>query len=221
MNKKIKYITFGLLSFLVLMNTTMATCEEDLNHLRTIQSKFKVTYELNQDETSYIVKMYNPEPDRYYYETITFNSNSSSVSKEIVDNETILTNVNPGLYTYAISSVGNSCNMRLKEIDIKVPPIYKFYKDPLCTGNEEFILCQKNYDKEITYETFVSRMNSYMKEKKEKEQINQDNIKKINPIIRLIKENIVSIIAISVLVIVLLVIVILGAKKYIKRRRLE
>ena len=98
----------------------------------------------------------------------------------------------------------------------------------MCEGIEEFVLCQPTYDKEIDYDTFVSRVNTYKKTKQEKvvdEPQKETENKKINVIInnilKFIQDNLFTITIITVFAIAIIVTIILTAKKIKKSRRLE
>ncbi|MBR7042346.1 MAG: hypothetical protein IKI04_02470, partial [Bacilli bacterium] len=104
----------------------------------------------------------------------------------------------------------------------------RFAYSPLCEGYEEFVLCRKDYEKELDEETFKERLEIYKKTKAEKEAKKAEEEKKekesskvFNSIIEFVEENLVVIIAIAIFAIVLVIGIILFVKRYMKRRRLE
>ena len=97
----------------------------------------------------------------------------------------------------------------------------KLSEDPLCEGNEDFVLCNPSYDKEIDYDTFVSRLNTYKKNKGNNPSSSSNSVKEENAIITYIKNNLVSIITITIFIILVIITIILTAKSIKKSRRLE
>ena len=90
----------------------------------------------------------------------------------------------------------------------------------MCKGNEEFVLCQPTYDKDIDYDTFKERLEVYKKTKTENNAKN-NNTKKENIVINYIKNNIVQVSLIAISLVLVIIIIISIAKRQKKSRRLE
>lgn len=230
MNKK-KYITFSVLLSLLCMNNVYAeNCNmEIIQDFQGIQDIYKINYRYNVENESYtIILKYSTNPT---YEYKIYDKDR----KEIKDLE--CNNINsttkechyfkPGTYKYDIYGENNTCRQTVKIGDIQIKELKNYSTDPLCKGIEEFVLCQKDYYKDLDYETFVSRVNIYKKTKQEKiekeniqRQEEQKNAKK-NQIKEYIEENLVQIIIIVVFVILLIVTLVVGYKTMRKSRRLE
>ena len=108
----------------------------------------------------------------------------------------------------------------LKAITLNLP-YNSLSEDPICEGIEEFVLCQPTYSKEIDYDTFVSRVNTYKKSKVTQSSSNNNNSNKENELITYIKENLLTIITISIFIILVIITIILTARSIKKSRRLE
>ena len=119
-----------------------------------------------------------------------------------------------------------TCDDVLKTTILKLPKYNKYSEDPLCEGIEEFDLCNSTYDKEIDYDTFVSRVETYKRTKNKNENINNDNDtgnnnKLLNNMKTYIEENLIQIIIVTVFIILVVITTIITAKSIRKSRRLE
>ena len=222
MNKLRFFIT--ILLFIMLPNIIYADCTTDeISYFKRIEDDYKITYTYNKDTKDYTVTFYSPEPDKYEY-MIYAESEQFNNCDAISERETKCNNVAPDEYYIEILGQTNTCNDTMKEITLNITRKNSYVDDPLCEGIEEFVLCQPNYEKELDYETFVSRVNTYKKTKQktiEDEVIEEDNNKFINNILNLIKENIFQIIIVIVFLTIIIVTIILTVKSIRKSRRLE
>ena len=217
---KFKYLLLLAIVFIILPNTIYADCtEEEITHFKEIEDEYKITYEFDEESKDYIVTFTNPEPTKYIY-IITINDDSECIEKEA--NKLECKHVPPDDYQIKIRSANNSCTLTYKTIELNLSKYNPYFNDPLCEGIEEFVLCQETYGKEIDYDTFISRVNTYKKTKQNQTPEEEKNDTKIiNDIFELIKENLFQIIIIIVFVIAVAVTIILTVKSIRKSRRLE
>ena len=220
---KLKYLLSLAIVFIVLPNIIYADCTvEERKHFKEIEDEYKVTYEFNKDTETYSATFYSPEPDNYDY--MLFDNVFITNCKTISDSEVKCENLPGKTYYMQITGRSSTCNDVLKETYLNFSKKNSYWDDPLCEGIEEFVLCQPTYDKEIDYDTFVSRVNTY-KKTKQREVAKEDNEKKQNSILNktfdFIKENIFQLIVGIIFIIVIIVTIILTAKSIRKRRRLE
>ena len=167
MNKLKLLAIFSL--FILLPNVTYADCtKEEKDYFKQVEKEYKVTYKFNQETDDYTLIFYNPYPERYTF--LYENSDSNGIDFDYDGNTMILyiSGFSSGVYDYEIVGITDTCDDTLKEGTVNLTKRNNYYNDPLCEGIEEFVLCQPTYDKEIDYDTFVSRVNTYKKTKQEK-----------------------------------------------------
>lgn len=220
--KKHKFLLSILSLSLFIPSTTYADCtKEEIDNFKQIEDEYKVTYEFDKDTKLYTLTFYSPEPDIY-----DFTSPYSSIYSncEIINENTAkCSNIQSNEYNFEIIGMTDSCNITLKKIKITLSKYNTYSEDPLCEGIEEFVLCQPTYDKDIDYETFVSRVNSYKKNHPTKEVTDEqkEETKEQNKIVKYIQDNLFQIIIIVVFVTLVIITIILTAKSIKKSRRLE
>lgn len=223
--KKHKFLLSILSLSLFIPSTTYADCtKEEIDNFKEIEDEYKVTYEFDTNSKKYAVYLNNIDSEHYTFSGDLFNDNFDTSLLE--NNEIKIEKVDSGNYSIKILSTNESCETVLKTITLELPKYNKYYGDPLCENIEEFVLCQQTYDKDIDYDTFVSRTEVYKKskqkkeitDKKEKLNNNQNNS---NRIIEYVKENIIQIIIVIVFIIMVVITIILTAKSIEKSRRLE
>ena len=218
--KKRKKILLTIISFTIFTPKIYADCtKEDINNFNKISDEYKVTYEFNKDSKLYNLIFYEPQPDKYVF--VVNNLEKASLEFED-DNNYKYIGMTPGDYEITIEGITDKCQDVFKTINLNLPKYNEYSEDPLCEGNEEFVLCQPTYDKEIDYETFKSRLEVYKKTKQDNNQINKEkDNNKDNNIVDYIKNNIAEIIIITASLIILTIIIISIAKRQKKSRRLE
>lgn len=225
---KLKLLTIFSL-FILLPNIVYADCtKEEKDYFKKIEEEYKVTYKFNRENDDYTLSFYNPYPGKYAYVYDLPDDNDTNVD-ELGDAINInITGYKSGKHSYQIIGITDDCHDVLKEETLNLTKHNDYYKDPLCEGIEEFVLCQPTYDKEIDYDTFVSRVNTYKKTKQEKsinEPQKETTNKKINVIInnilKYILNNLFTIVIITAFAIAIIVTIILTVKKIKKSRRLE
>lgn len=221
MNRK-KYIALTLMLSLLCVNKAYAACtQEDINNFKKIEDEFKITYKFNKETKDYKIVIYNPNYQGYGY------SLDSKLPIENISSTTeglSIDKVKTGEYTFEVLSNSATCKDVLKTIKVNLPKYNKYSEDPLCKDIEEFVLCQPTYDKEIDYETFVSRVNTYKRTKKEQEEKQVETNKENNMlenIMEYLENNLLQIVIMSVFVILMVITIILTTKSIKKSRRLE
>lgn len=219
--KKLKLLVF-FFSFILLPNVIYAGCTKDeINYFKRIEDKYRVTYEFNKASMNYDVYLYTYENDLYAFNLSDYQDKINAIYEE--DDYVViqLTNIEPGAMTITIIGATDTCDSTLKKYDINLAPYNYYSEDPLCEGIEEFYLCQTTYDKEIDYDTFVSRVETYKKNRVTTTVKANNKYFDKNIIIEFIQENIFEIIVGTIFTIVIIITIILTAKSIKKRRRLE
>ena len=221
MNRK-KYLILTTMLSLLCINKTYAACtQQEINDFKKIEDEYKITYKFDKETKTYTLELQRGNYEMYDYR---FYVNGELQCSDLNKKTAKCYYFSPG--TYRVDIVGNTkmCTDILKTINLKLIKYNKYSEDPLCEGIEEFVLCQPTYEKEIDYDTFVSRVNTYKKSKTEanneedppkKENLYLDKIKLY------IKENIIQIVIITIFVILVTISTIIGIKSIKKSRRLE
>lgn len=221
MNKK-KYIILTLILSLFNIKNVYAECtQEELDEFAKVEDQYNITYEYDIASKTYTLIAKRTLPDKYDFYILMERYGDTSCEEQ---NETITKcfNIPPG-QELEIKIVGqtSSCDKTFKEYTMVLPKTNEYYDDPLCEGIEEFYLCQPTIEKDIDYETFLSRTKTYIKTKQKKELAssnendNNQNIKKIKDYILNHKTQIIVII----LFIILVTISSITAYRSIKKRR--
>lgn len=214
-------ILLTLISFITFTSEIYAECtNEDFNNFKKISDEYKVTYEYNQETKLYDITFYDPAPEKY---TFVINGAADGEFKIKDKNNYTYVGISPGDYKITIKGITDACQDVFKTINLNLPKYNKYSEDPLCKGNEEFVLCQPTYDKDIDYDTFKERIEVYKKTKAENNIKNNDNNSKTkeNDVINYIKDNIVQISLIAILLILIVIITISISKRKKKSRRLD
>lgn len=208
-----------------------------LSDFKEIENEFKVSYKYNKDTDDFDITFVNPDKTKY-----TFGYHDKEEIKKftmsIQDNQEtlVLRNYKDTKYEYNFVAISGNCANNVANSGTIELKKYNPYSDsPLCQGNEEFVLCQRDYDKAIDEESFKSRLEIYKQSKEAKtnnSSSNQSNINKNNgknsnknnifaDILDFIKNNIALTIIILLVVIAIIVGIIFRIKKVIKSRRFE
>lgn len=219
--KKYKYLLLSLLIPLLFPIITYAECsKEDIDNFKEIEEQYKVTYEFDKETKLYSITFHNPNPEKYGY-TIEHDDTELDLTT-IKEEEFTQENTNPGKYEIRVITTNGECKNQLKKITLELSKYNSYSEDPICEGIEDFVLCQPTYDKEIDYDTFVSRVNTYKKNLKEENAKEEKlQVKEENKIIEYIKENIIQIIIITIFIIMVVITIYLTIKTARKSRRLE
>ena len=218
MNRK-KYITLTLILSLLCMNKTYAACtQEEIDDFKKIEDEYKITYEINRVTKDYMLNIYNPSPEKYKF-VLLINGDIKCTSYESGKIE--CRNIPSGSHKVEVVSQSVSCKDTLKTFVLELPKYNQYADDPLCEGIDEFVLCQPTYEKEIDYDTFVSRVNTYKRTKSKENIKEKDKSKENNVLIEYIKENLVKIVIILTFIVLLTITIIVTLNSARKSRRLE
>lgn len=234
--KHIKEILFLISLAVILPVEVYADCASDF---KEVEKDFKVSYEYNKDTDDFTITMISPDYERYGFycddkAAIAKMQNRISGKKMIVT----IPNYKNSEFMYGIVPSYGECfgkTVLVKTISLVT---YNPYADnPKCQGNEDFVLCQKDYNEDIEEDEFNSRIETYEKTKEQEEEIPSDSkitpsegkdtkekvtIKNLfNKIVDYIVEHKVETIIIGVLVIALIIGIIIYVRKVIKSRRFE
>lgn len=168
--KKILLVT--IVSLIVNVNVIYAECTtKDREYYESIKDKYSVSNYFERETETYKLYLTYDDDTAFSYEIE--GEALDAASYEFNDNVTIVGNLKPGEYTLRIVGVSENCSDTFSEETITLPKYNLYSYDEACDGIEEFVLCNPTYDKEIDYDTFISRVNSYKKEKAKKN--NTDN----------------------------------------------
>ena len=218
---KFKYIILALTIFVFNIHSISADCtEEALKEFKGVKDEYTVKYEFNKSTQNYTIYFNAPLPEKFYYQIYT----DMQLDCSAEDNKTLkCINFPSGNYEVVVSGITEECNDSLKTIKLKLPKYNEYSEDPLCEGIEDFVLCSPTYSKDIDYESFVSRVNTYKKglEKQEEPEPEEPDQTIIDTTIEYVKNNLVSIIIVIAFIILLIITIIITAKSIRKSRRLE
>ena len=228
--KKKTYIIMTIVLFLFNIEPISAACTQKAKDgFKKVEDEYTVKYEYDKYTKKYNIIFSGSKPDEYFYQIYTNEEFECSI---INDTTSKCGHFSEGTYTVTVKGLTKECNETLKTEKIMLPKYNKLADDPLCEGIEEYVLCNPEYSKEIDYESFVSRTESYRKNKpnkkeevvvekekeKEKEKTTNETLEKI---INFLKKYWIEIIVIVVFVILLIATIIVKIKSVRKSRYLE
>lgn len=173
--KKLIYFIFTIMIFTFTTFYVHANCtDEEISSLKKEAEKIKVTYkhlgavevEGGAIEYSHFNLTFT-NLNNYMYLKDDYNN----VIKADNNSDTIILESQTGSYKYSIFS--EKCDVPLKILNIVLPKFNIYSLDPLCEGidGDDFALCGKYYNSNISYETFMKKITDY----KKKNNINSDN----------------------------------------------
>lgn len=223
---KKKYIALIIiLSLFSVDNVYADDCKMDLiQEFKKIENRYKINYRYNIEKNSYtLILNYSTSKD-YEYKTYDMeNIECEQINKTTKECH----GFEIGTYKYQIDGKNDECSQTVKVMDIEIKELKNYSNDQLCKGVEEFALCQKDYYKDIDYETFISRVKSYKKTKIEKEKLQkikkQEEEKNAlkNNVNTFIEKNKIQIIIVTIFIILVIISSIVMFKSARKSRRLE
>lgn len=217
-----KIVVIMIMLFMTNIKVYAECTTEDKEYFKSIEDKYKVSYDFDKETKTYILNLTYADLSSFSYEIVGDGIENSHT--DIVENKLVIKNLIPGQYNVYIVGVSDSCNDIIKEINLTLTNYNKYADDPACEGIEEFVLCSPTYDKELDYDTFISRVNSYKANKNSNDNNNNNDNKDSNKIIDWIKENYMYIVYVLLGIGILTAIIILAKKIYNhakQRRRLE
>lgn len=146
----------------------------DLAELKKIASNVNESYEYKiiDNKAYFDVTLTNLTDDIYFVDTtnnkVYKNNNSEITLKNYRSGQTIV-------YNFYSSNLDCQDTV-LYTIRIVLPQYNIFYNDPICVGAKEYSLCQRWYGNNLSYNTFLDKVNQYKENKKE-----NDNNLEIEP----------------------------------------
>lgn len=216
-----KIITIILVSLIINTNIIYAECTtEEQEYYKSIEDKYQTTYVFDKESRTYTMTLTYGDMSAFSY---SIEGDGMEIANIEVTDKIIVSNLAPGQYIAFVVGLTDSCNDVLKKEEITLPQYNQYAYDPVCEGIEEFVLCSPTYDKELDYDTFISRVNSYKKNKANQDKT--DNNTEEKPTIKeWLKDNymyfIYAIIGIVALLIIALIVKVIYNHER-KRRRLE
>lgn len=219
--KKIKYIVLLAIPLFLLNNSYIKAEEctkEELDTLKAKADKIEITYKhLGEIEKEDGSKVYNEfmvttkNLDGFYVYL------SPMTEENFVELENgIQIKLTTGTWKYAIYS--KECDTKIEEIEVNLPRFNIYSLDPLCDGvdSDEFSLCGKYYNYEVSRETFERKVNAYRKEKKIDEKDDKPEEKNndiINKALEYLNKYYIYITVILSIILVIIIIAIIIRKK--------
>ena len=215
-----KKTIFTIILFLICITNTYAACtQEEINEFKKIEDEYTIKYEFNKDTKDYTITFNAPLPEKYTYQ---FNEDIDIKNLEMTTETNFkISKVTPGEHQIEIMGITKECLGIIKTITLKLPEYNNYSEDLLCEGIEEFVLCQPTYDKDIDYDTFVSRVNTYKKSKEKKQNNKIIQNEKDNKIIEYIKDNLIQIIIVAIFIVLVIITAYIMIKSIRKSRRLD
>lgn len=227
--KNIKYIIFTLLiSFISIFHVNASCTDEEITSLKELANDIKITYKhlgkIEDEEGIYYnifeVNIKNIDDDFYILYL-------NDTEKLVATDGKITKNFNNGTWKFNIYS--NKCGIKITDIDVYIPRFNTYSLDPLCEGidGNDFPLCGKYYEYDVSYDNFVDRVNYYRSIHDIDENINDEKKDEKN-LISLVYDSILNffinyklyiIISIAILLIVIVLFIIIRKRK--KRGILE
>lgn len=178
--KNIRYVIFLFICMFISIFYVKASCtDEEIKELKELAKDIKITYkyvdEAVIDEETYYnlfeVKIKNISDDFY----VLYGLNNNRIDIKEGTGSDYFTN---GTWTFKIYS--SECEKQVDEINVFIPRFNIYSTDPLCEGidGNDFALCGKYYEYDVSYESFKERVTHYrnthnIDSKNEEEDINQ------------------------------------------------
>lgn len=220
---KKKYILLALILSVINIHTISAACtQEELTAFKKVENKYTIKKEFDSTTKTYNIYLENQYPNDYFYRIY---SDDKLQCSEYDETSMKCVNFKPGSYDVEIMSFSNTCTDALKEMTLTLAEYNTFADDPLCDGIEEFVLCNPTYSKELDYDTFVSRVNTYRKTKLKKEEPKQPVVEEKETFLDIaldyLQKNLIQIIIVLVFIVLLTITIVITAKSIRKSRRLE
>lgn len=229
--KNIKYIIFVFITLFFNIFYVEAQCTDDeISKLNKNVNEIKITYKylgkIEEEDgilnNQYEVVVKNIIDDLY------ISLYNNSVVLEPSDGK-IVSTFNNGTWKFNVYS--KKCDKLIDTINVFIPKFNDYSLDPLCEGidGEDFPLCGKYYEYDVSYNSFKERVEHYRGTHNIDNNINNDNaIKKENVNFKYIIDSIVDFIIkyklyvfVSLIIIIILIVIVIIIKKKRKRGVLE
>ena len=221
-----KKIMFTILLLFSCVYYVDAACTNDeINELKDEANNIKITYKhlgAVNDNDGYI---YYNRFELYFRNVIDdfyiqFTNGSNNIVKLTPLDGVITDYFINGTYYFNVYS--NNCNEKIKEIKVHVPKFYVYSLDRLCDGvdGDDFSLCGKYYEYDVSYEDFVTRVNYYRNihdignyEEEEEEEKKEEKLGILNIILNFITKYQIYIVIGLVFILIILIILIVIRRK--------
>lgn len=223
--KQLKYILFSfLIIFLSIISVNAQCTNEELLAEKEKAENIKITYkhlgEVTKDDGSkvyneFLVTTKNLAEGQYIY--LSPLANEDFVEKD----NTIQITLTTGKWEYNIYS--SKCKEIVKTINVNLPKFNMYSIDPLCKDidGDDFTLCSKYLEYEVSRETFERKINEYRKTHtiNNKDNNKEENIS-INYIINKALDfiNKYNLYIVGFLLVILIILIIIIIKKKLKKR---
>ena len=155
----------------------------EIAQLKKIASNVTYFYEYNDidGQITFDITLVNLNKDIYFVDS------TNNKKYEFTETEIKLTGYKSGeTVIYTFYPVNSYCqDETLYTLRIILPTYNPFYKDKICSGIENYSLCQKWSSHNLTYEQFVKKVEQYKNSIKEEtnEDMTEDNNDNLNYII--------------------------------------
>lgn len=168
------------LLFLIPIYRIEAKCMySDLAEMKKIASNINYSYEYKivGNDAFFDVTLVNLTKDIYFTDSVTNktykNKSGEYVLKNYQSGDTIIYN----FYSNDADCLGTI----LYTIRIVLPKYNQYYNNPICTGVEEYSLCQRWSSHNLSYDKFLEKVNQYKSEKieemkKNKKEVDNDSL---------------------------------------------
>ena len=167
-----------------------AYCDyQELSRLKNIASNinYKIDYIEKDNKVEFTITLVNLHPEiyirdvsnnKFYYYSDVIKGKNELVLKGYSSGKTIRYDIYNNIKEFCDSEV-------LLSKYVTLPPYNPYYKDPICSGAEEYKLCQKWINMNMNYNNFKKEVENYkiMKDKKPIEEPVDEQPKDINIIL--------------------------------------
>lgn len=156
--------------FLIPVTTKALMCSNEKKARFREQAKnISVNYEYTETEDDIIFNIkFTNVPSEFYIFNVENGDRNSTDNCEIV-----ISNVEKNKsYKYWVYTTDSLCDEEVLYTHyITIPAYNKYYKDKLCTGIEDYKLCSKWLNTNMSYEEWQSKVNKYLKSLEKKEEV--------------------------------------------------
>ncbi len=159
--KKKYFVIVALIIFLGIPIVNADCSNEEIELLKKEANKIKVTYEHMGKVETYDGPTYNRFnveitniPDNFYikiYDDTKYTPENGTVTKELLYGK------------WQIKVYSEKCEKEIDTISFKLPKFNMYSLDPLCKGidGNDFPLCGKYYEYDVSYDSFKQRVEHY------------------------------------------------------------
>lgn len=190
------------------VNASCSLSEE--NRLQNLASQVKVTYEYNDNayddygeriKESFSLTITGLTEELYALEETTSTYFLYDKDNNIITKDGFAS----GSKTIKIYNTTGTCSEELRKIYVSLPKYNDYADDPLCQDIDvtKFALCDKWYQFDVDYNTFVKRVTEYKAQlNQETEEIPIEPVEDTHPVLAFVQKYIVYIIAVFLVLII-------------------